>query len=586
MAGILAEYQTVLGQNAGVGLICVMSSLKLLEIKTKRDLIVTVFINYFVIITNLLFSNSILMTAYMLFAVFAVTAALIFYTQNSIGIRKSINLAGSLSLRALPLMVVFFILFPRIQGTLWKGFRVSSGVSGFSDTLAPGEISNMALTGDVAFRVEFRGERPLVNELYWKGIVYGSFDGRAWKRSMSNAIPAYNTDADKMYEYIITQEPNNSRYMFVSGCPVQAPEKSTVQTDGTVRSDTLISERIKYRVVSEYSCNRLKQIKPSDEFKAIPAYGNYLSVSMAEKWRKELNDNSKIINAAFEFLKNGGFTYSLRPPKLMTGDPVDEFLFSTKKGYCEHYASSFAFLMRAAGIPSRVIGGYLGGNVNPVGGHITVTQDKAHAWVEVYSADKGWILLDPTSVVVPDILSRGLSAAVPANEMPVLMRMPDNELIGAIWKRFAGMIDYVNHGWNNMVIGYSYSSQKNLFKILGINPEKVSGALFLLFFVFLSSALVFVLTLKIRFGNPLKKKDPVKWAWFIFCSKMKKAGVSKEYFDGPMDYLEKISALRPEYKSQAEEIIEIYIKLRYTDVDKSEDNLKKFELLVKKFSVR
>jgi len=584
--GVFLEYRTVLGQGAGIGLICVMASIKLLEIKSKRDLIITVFIIYFVIITNLLFSSSVMMTFYMFFAVFITTSTLVHYTQKSIDFIGCLRISGSLLLRALPLMIIMFIFFPRIQGTLWKGFRVNSAKAGFSDMLAPGSLSDLAITGEVAFRAEFIGKKPLMNELYWKGIVFGSFDGRAWRRAVSYAFTGYSSQKKAQYEYLITLEPSNSRYMFISGCPVSMPDGSEIQTDGTLRSKRIITERLQYRILSEDSCSSIKSVIPGDEFMALPRSGNYLSLKQGMQWRKEFSSQSQIIKAALDFLRNGGFTYSLRPPQLVTGDSVDEFLFATKKGYCEHYASAFTFLMRAAGIPARVVGGYLGGNINPVGGHITVTQDKAHAWVEVFLENQGWTIIDPTSVVVPDMFSRGLSSIVPESEMPILMTLPENRFIGALWKKTAYLFDYVNHAWNSFVIGYTYSKQKSFFESIGINPGKVTGSLFIVFIMLSSSIVLFIVSWRMRLFDPVKKTDPVAWAWTSFCHKMAKAGITRDYNEGPQEFMDRINTFRPDLKNTVEPLIRQYIFLRYARTSSEKVNISEFMGMVKRFKAK
>ncbi|WP_027358385.1 transglutaminase family protein [Desulforegula conservatrix] len=583
IAGILSEYRTVLGQDAGVGLICVMTSLKLLEIKNRRDLIITVFIIYFIIISNLLFSSSVMMTFYMFISVFITTSVLVFYTQKSLEPGRCIRISGALLIRALPLMIIMFVFFPRIQGTLWKGFRINSGKAGFSDTLVPGALSDLALTGELAFRVDFKDKKPPVNKLYWKGLVFGNFDGRAWKKSMAYAFPEYSSKSEAQYEYVITLEPSNSRYMFVSGCPVKAPQGSEIQTDGTLKSKSIITERLKYTVLSEESCNELALISPGEEFWALPKSGNYLSLKLGSRWKSEFSSQTRIIGAALDFLRNGGFSYSLRPPKLLTADSVDEFLFSTKKGYCEHYASAFTFLMRASGIPARVVGGYLGGNLNPVGGHITVTQDKAHAWVEVFLENKGWTIIDPTSVVAPDIFTRGLSSAVPVDEMPVLMTLPENRFIGTLWKKTANILDYINHGWNSFVIGYTYNKQKSFFESIGINSTRVSGALYIIFIMLFSGIAIFLVSWKIRFRDPLKKKDPIAWAWIEFCHKMGRIGLNKYNNEGPFEFLERIRIERPDLKNTAEPIINKYIFLKYANVTSNKENISEFTTMVRKF---
>lgn len=582
IAGIAAEYRTVFGQDAGVGLISIMASLKLLEIKNRRDLIITVFIIYFVIITNLFFSTSVFMTVYMFIAVLITTAALVFYTQSGTGLKSSFRISASVLLRALPLMIIMFVLFPRIQGSLWKGFRVNSGKAGFSDTLSPGSVSSLAMTGDVAFRVEFSGEIPPVNELYWKGVVFGSYDGRNWKKSMSYGLPQYFSRKSPDHEYTVTLEPSNSRYMFISGCPVSIPPGSEIMADGSLRSRFLITERMQYRVASENSCDRFRMTSPDEEFISLPYRGNERSRSQALLWKNRLVSHDAIVRAALDFLRTGGFTYSLKPPLLDSGDPVDEFLFSAKKGYCEHYATAFAFLMRSAGIPARVVGGYQGGEINPVGGHLIVTQDKAHAWVEIFHEKNGWITVDPTSVVAPERLTRGLSSSVPKDEISLAMSMSENRFVGGLWKKTLFALDYANHGWNRLVIGYTYNRQKKLFDFIGINPGKVTGALFLVSVMLVSVMTVFIVVWKLRI-DPLKKTDPVAWNWMKFCKKMSDAGIKRSYSEGPVEFMERIVSLRPDLKNEAELIAGRYVRLRYSRHGFSVEAVAEFVEMVKKF---
>lgn len=582
IVGVLSEYRTVLGQTAGVGLICVMASLKLLEVKSVRDKIITVFVSFFVIITNLLFSTSIFITIHMFFAVFVSTSVLVFYTQPGLEYRAVLKTSGSLLSMALPIMVILFVFFPRIQGTLWKGFRVNSGYSGFSDTLTPGSVIDMAVTGDVAFRAEFSGKRPAAGDLYWKGIVYGFFDGRSWKKSLAQNYSGYRPELKAEYDYTITMEPNNSRYMFVSGCPVKLPDGTDILTDGTIRSRSMITDRLRYRILSEESCHDLKKMEPGPEFIILPRAGNILSVNQGKRWRKEYSSEEQIVSAALDFFKTGGYTYSLAPPQLLTEDQIDEFLFSTKKGYCEHYASSFAFLMRAAGIPARVVGGYMGGDINPVGGHMTVTQDKAHAWVEIFLEKKGWTLADPTAALAPDRFTRGLSSVLPSSEMPVILKLPDNRFIGWIWKKTSYFSDYMNHGWNKFIIGYTYRTQKGLYDFLGLNPGKVSGALFIVFIILFSCLSVILLSWRLKSVGS-SKDDPLSWAWIKFCDKFESLGIKRDSCDGPLDFFSKMEPLKDENRKKAELIVMEYIRLRYASRSMDRKMVSDFLGMVRRF---
>jgi transglutaminase-like putative cysteine protease len=351
-------------------------------------------------------------------------------------------------------MLILFVFFPRVQGPLWGLPQDAySGTSGLSNTMTPGSISQLILSDAVAFRVKFEGTIPKPNQLYWRGPVFWYFNGKNWLPGNKTPRNFFKYERlEKRVQYTVTLEPHNNHWLFVLDMPAMLPPESTGSNDYQVLSRTPVRSRMRYKMASylshkvgldadEKELSRALQLPPDTN-----SGGNKRARALAESWRQDINSDEAIMRKALSMFRNQKFYYTLLPP-LLGDNQVDEFLFDTLQGFCEHYSSSFVFLMRSAGIPARVVTGYLGGKINSVGNYMIVRQSDAHAWAEVWLKDRGWVRVDPTASVSPERLNSGIAAAVPYSDQLPMMARTEFE-----WLRTMRMsMDAMANNWNQWV---------------------------------------------------------------------------------------------------------------------------------------
>jgi hypothetical protein len=325
--------------------------------------------------------------------------------------------------------------------------------------------------------------------------------------------------------------------------------------DGQIIANGLVRSRLRYELSSVIAPDP----EPEEDVGAlrraqrVPPGFNPRALALAAEWRDASRSDEEVVERAIAFLRQGRYLYTLEPP-LLGRHSVDEFLFKTRAGFCEHYASAFAFLMRAAGVPARIVTGYQGGELNSIDRIITVRQSDAHAWTEVFLRNRGWVRIDPTAAAVPRRVEAGLSRAVPETELLALMR-PELE-----WLR--GMRDQweaLAHKWNVWVLGYNPERQRDLLGSLGMRDadwRTLTAALFSVLGLMTLALLAWSLT-------RLKRPDPVQKAWRVFCRKLATRGVERSPHEGPRDYAARAARALPSARRSILRIGSLYIALRY-----------------------
>ncbi|MCP4346812.1 MAG: DUF3488 domain-containing transglutaminase family protein [Desulfobacterales bacterium] len=581
MTGAFLNTGLMIGGDAFIGLLSVMAGLKPLEIRSHRDKMITIFMAYFIVIAGLFYSESLAITIYMFLSVFVTTAVLIHI--NSPGqIKANMRLSGHIMVQAIPLMVILFFLFPRLHGTMWGINRTTSGRSGFSDSMSPGNISKLVQSDEVAFRVSFKGKAPKRDILYWRGIVFEFFDGKEWSTARKRPINPGLLKGENTVEYTITLEPHDDRWLFALDMPASMPDMATMIMlhDYTMYLKRDLTKKYRYKVKSYTSYNTGAQQGWTLRVLKLPHGVSPKARELALKWADENNSPEKIIDTALAFIRENDFSYTLEPP-LLENDFVDDFLFVKRKGYCEHYASAFAFLMRAANIPARVVGGYLGGEANPYGDYLIVRQSDAHVWVEVWIQGKGWLRVDPVSAVAPERIESGES--VGSRGASGLFSLKRFENLESLWKNIRFGWDAVNNQWDIWFSGYSSEQQEAFLSRIGINTASWKGlAKALLLAVGLTGLLTSVFIFRILRKTD-KKKDPVLLVYNRFCRKLAKTGLPRKSEQGPADYAAMIGARRKDLEEKVGEITGVYVLLRYGR-NGDENSFKKFKYLVKKFA--
>jgi transglutaminase-like putative cysteine protease len=467
-----------------------------------------------------------------------------------------------LVLQAAPLMLVLFVLFPRVQGPVF-GFpqATSGGITGLSESMSPGDLAYLGLSDEVAFRVDFHSAAPKPAELYWRGPVLWHFDGRTWRMGPSAASGRAETpQGSDGVRYTVTLEPHHMRWLFAVDLPATLPAGASLTPDYQLLASRPIRVRERYEMTShlQYRLGAVERPEALERGLRLPRSLNPRARELAQQLRAGAASDREVVRAALSYFRTNLFFYTLTPPPLGLHS-VDEFLFQTRRGFCEHYASSFAFLMRAAGVPARVVTGYQGGEINPLGGYLIVRQSEAHAWAEVWLEGTGWTRVDPTAAVSPARIEVGIAAAVPRSDPLPLSVRGDYPFITQL--RYT--LDSLTNSWNQWVLGYTPERQIRLLSRVGVDSPSWTSLTAML--VAGAGIVLLVLTamtlLQLRRGRP----DPVQRAYRAFCRKLARAGLVRGRSEGPLDFARRAGAARPQAAGAVQEITGLYLALRYGD---------------------
>jgi transglutaminase-like putative cysteine protease len=563
-AGVILSYGPLLGRDASVALLAVMLALKCMELHTQRDANVVICLGYFLIITNFLYSQSIPTAAFMLFALIWLTATSIGLQDRSRRLQPAqvARTAGMLVLQAVPLMLVLFVLFPRVQGPVF-GFpqATSTGITGLSESMSPGDLASLGLSDEVAFRVDFHTPAPKPAELYWRGPVLWDFDGRTWRMGASAASGrAESPRVGSVVRYTVTLEPHHMRWLFAVDLPATLPAGASFTPDYQLLASRPIRVRERYEMTSrlQYRLGVVERPEALQRALRLPRSVNPRARELAQRLRAGAASDRDVVQAALSFFRTRLFFYTLTPPPLGLHS-VDEFLFQTRRGFCEHYASSFVFLMRVAGVPARVVTGYQGGEINPLGGYLIVRQSEAHAWAEVWLEGAGWTRVDPTAAVSPARIEVGIAAAVPRTDpLPLGVR---GDYLFITQLRYT--LDSITNSWNQWVLGYTPDRQIRLLSRVGVEAPSWKSLTAML----VAGAGTVLLVLTVMTLQQLRRgeSDPAQRAYRAFCRKLARAGVVRGRSEGPLDFARRACAARPQAAGAVEEITRLYLALRYGD---------------------
>jgi transglutaminase-like putative cysteine protease len=579
-AGVAASYGTLVGLAAGTALITAMGALKLLEMRRRRDTLVLIYLGYFLVITQFLYTQAIATAGYLLAGVWALTTVLIAVTRATGGDRPWTHgrLAGALVIQALPLMVILFILFPRVSGPLWGLPERETAVSGLDNELSPGAISRLSRSGAVAFRAEFEDQPPAADRRYWRGPVFTRFDGRSWRPPERRRGPVpRRTDQGQAVAYTVMLEPHYRRWLFALDLPAAAPSGGRLGPAMTPRAEERVRQLRRYPMRS-FLDHRLEPELSAERRRrhlALPDDAHPRARQLAAGWRRAAEDPAGVVARGLAYFRNGDFRYTLTPPE--PGQAwVDGFLFETRAGFCGHFAGSFAFLMRAAGVPARVVTGYLGGAMHPDGGYMIVRQSDAHAWVEVWLADRGWVRVDPTTAVSPARAEAGLGGSVAQGEPVPAMARPERSWL----KTVRLQLDAVDTAWNRWVLAYGPELQRQFLGRFGLGewPRMVAGlALALMVAGGLIAAWILV--------RRRPRRDPAAAAYARLERKLARAGVARAPAEGPRDLGERAAAAFPGKAPELRAITDAYIRLRYAETAGA-DELKALRRRIRRLRLR
>ncbi|WP_292936436.1 DUF3488 and transglutaminase-like domain-containing protein [Noviherbaspirillum sp.] len=572
MGGVYLTFKSFFGREPGVAMLTLLLTLKLLEMHAKRDLFVALFLSFFLVLASFFNSQSIGTALMTILAVIALlTTQLSFqYTGVVPSLKKRFQFGALILALAGPLTLVLFLLFPRIQGPLWGlPSDAQAGRTGLSETMAPGNIAKLTLSDEIAFRVKFRDAVPANSKLYWRGVVLGRYDGRTW-------TPLQAAGANRRVNirlrgapvgYQVTLEPHGHRWLFALEVPQALPiiddNPAGVTPELQILTTNPINSRVRYNLVShtDFDLQPNESAAVLRQWLQLPDGFNPRTLEYAARLRSQSSNPVEMIDAVLRFFREQNFRYTLEPPVLGTHS-VDEFLFATRAGFCEHYSGAFVVLMRALGIPARVVTGYQGGEMNPADGFLTVRQSDAHAWAEVWLEKSGWVRIDPTAAVAPERVEHNLSSVIPRRVLGGLITIDgtNNQLLAPLLK-FRQNWDAVTNAWNQWVLNYTPEKQKSFIRSLGFGD--VAWPVVITVMVVLGIAAVAIAILPMMLHQ--QKRDPIDALYQKFCSKLARQGLPRYPYEGPRAYRARLTAapLPPEKKAALARFLEHYETVRY-----------------------
>ena len=579
------QYKTIIGQEAGVSLLMIMMSLKLLEIKKQSDVILFIFLGYFLVITNFLETQTMAMAAYMLIVSVALTSTLVMLARHGpqTHLKANIKIASTLIIQAFPLMLVLFILFPRLPGPLWMLPEDSKhAISGLSDSMSPGMISQLSRSDAVAFRVTFKDKPLKQSELYWRGPVLSYYDDKTWKTANKNAFRKNNVlqVSGQATNYTITMEPHYQNWLFALDIAANKPDNSFINHEHSLLSTKSIDDVYQYTIDSytDYEIDANMPAHILRKYMHIADKNNPRTRAWANQINNKNMDSKSKVQLLLNHFRVNNFIYSLTPP-LLGNNNIDDFLFKTQNGFCEHYASSFTYLMRLLKVPARVVVGYQGGEYNEVGNYMIVRQSDAHAWAEVWLHDKGWIRIDPTSAVAPERVESGISGALPGRESNTGLIRSNNPLFRSMLLYW----DSVNYKWHSWVLGYDAKTQNKFLDLIGINSsnwEEIAVSILISI-----GTIIIIISLWINLNKRKIHRDSVCHLYDKFCSRLAKIGLTREPYEGPIDFSRRAICKRQDLKQDIQLITQFYIQLRYQR-DPPGSLFKQFQNRVRSFKPR
>jgi transglutaminase-like putative cysteine protease len=571
---VLFQYRTLNGAEAGTALLVVMVALKFLESSNQRDQLVLILISYFMMFASVLTERGPLTAVYLVVLVWVTTVALLQLGRRGplLPVRATTLLAGRLLLYSVPVMAVLFVLFPRLPGPLWAlPGSTSSGATGLSDTMSPGDITNLGLSDEIAFRAEFMSRAPRAGALYWRGPTLTHFNGRTW--SMQQGARRGERVADTIEyrgeptRYRVMLEPNGRNWAFALDMPQSWSRDRGLRMASDYQLSTFFGGQrarvLDYEVTSYIDYSAREPLTPGEiaTFTSLPEGSSPRTRALAATWITDDPSPSTVIERAMGYLRSQPFQYTLTPPAL-GAEPVDEFLFETREGFCEHYASALTVLLRAAGLPARVVMGYQGGELNSIGRYYMIRQSDAHAWTEVWLKDEGWVRVDGVAAVAPDRVAIGSGRWSGSGRTAV------DRVLNLGWLRRTALLwDAVNTRWHAWVVGYGPELQRALLDSFGIRNLERTERWTLLLCLAVIATIGVLLALRLYAGWRERRRQPIDPAARVFATFARQLArydvAPRAPGEPPAAYAARAAKTLPPAAAEIGAILAAYLRARY-----------------------
>lgn len=558
LAALALHYDGFLALEAQIAVVVCGLSLKLLELKSRRDVWIVLAIAYFLVAGQFLFEQQMI---WLLVSALQLCALLMLHQQlhaTTASWGGSLRRAMLLLLQSLPILVFLFLLFPRM-GPLWSvPLPGSNAVTGLSDEMSPGDVARLSRSGALAFRAEFDAVLPMPSQLYWRGLVLEYFDGRRWSR---HPVPAGEWQprrpAGDALSYSLTLEPGVHAWVpALSGSYI---ERNDMELDrrGQWLPDQVLTGRLHYRARADFSRPAADPVLSERERRLnlyTPPRANPRSKALADSWRQSIADPEQRVSAVLQWWRQQPLVYTLNPP-LLGQHSVDEFLFDSQRGFCEHFAGAMAFLLRSAGVPARIVLGYQGGERNPLNSTLLVHQSDAHAWLEYWTTAGGWQRLDPTALLVPARIEQGAGEVLSAERGYLSDGINLRRFRWANQMRF--WMDSLEYNWARWVLNFD---QEDQWQILRNWEQWKLPPLHWLLGVFAGIGLIVSLIIRYRERSRL---HPLEHHYERLTAPLRRAGLQRRAGETPRQFARRVRAVLPEHGEWIDGLTGQFERARY-----------------------
>ncbi len=558
---LYAQQIKLFGRDGGTAIFVTALGLKLLEIRSSRDIYFITYLGFIVAAAEFLYQQSIAMALYIVAVCIVLLATLISINGLQGKTSATLKKASIILMQAMPIAAIVFVLFPRIEAPKFTWLEAGqTELTGLKDTLEPGAISELGLSPKLAFRVKFDGDIPPPEQRYWRGPVFSYTDGKRWRESQHRFFRRFMDRPrfrGKAYHYTILMEPQTKHWVFALEMPVDYGEDLRRNSFYQLITEKDPAQRAEYTITSypDYNTGYITKTELHDNLQ-LPAEPSERIKALVKQLGGFDRPPSEFIKNLFRYFRREKFFYTLMPKK-MEDNPIETFLFERRYGFCSHYATAFVYLMRVAGIPARVIGGYQGGEMNEAGNFLEVRQANAHAWAEVWLKGRGWTRFDPTTAVAPERIEQAIDIEQQIASGTVAIVPPEVLRKSFGWlkqfKQFWGSVDY---SWQRWIINYNRSSQQGLFERLGIDDLKT-----IIYWLLVLIGGVTLILARFILKTKTIAIDPAVKLYRQFCRKIPDA--DPEPGETPYAFARRCQKRHPEQAEAIQQITDLFIKLRY-----------------------